>query len=120
MKITIDDKFDYFEIKLGIKEKIASFHGSFEKVPLSKVKSVSNDIPERSWKDMKNPGTDLPGFRAGSFTTPRGHEFWYARFKKESDFLVIELTDDTYDRIILTVNNNTELKEKFDELIKKR
>ena len=120
MKIIIDDKFDYFEIKLGVKEKIASFHGSFEKVPISKVKSVSNEIPERSWKDMKYPGTDLPGFRAGSFTTPRGHEFWYAHFKKESDYLIIELKDDTYDRIILTVDNNTELKEKFDRLIEKR
>ncbi|WP_316505838.1 hypothetical protein [Nitrosopumilus sp.] len=120
MKIFIDDKFDYFEIKLGFKEKIASFHGSFEKVPLSKVKSVSNDIPQKSWKDMKNPGTDLPGFRAGSFTTLRGHEFWYANLKKESNFLVIELQDDTYDRIILTVDNNTELKEKFDRLIEKR
>ncbi|WP_316504449.1 hypothetical protein [Nitrosopumilus sp.] len=56
MKITIDDKFDYFEIKLGIKEKIASFHGLFERMPISKVKSASNDISERSWKDMKNLG----------------------------------------------------------------
>ena len=120
MKVSIDEKFDYFEIKLGIKEKIASFHGSFEKVPISKVMSISNDIPERSWKDMKMPGTDLPGFRAGSFTTTRGHEFWYAHFKKESSYLVIELTGDTYDRIILTVENNIELKEKFDKLLEKR
>ena len=38
MKVIIDDKFDYFEIKLGFKEKIVSFHGSFEKVPISKIK----------------------------------------------------------------------------------
>jgi len=120
MKIVIDDKFGYIEIKLGFKENIASFHGSFEKVPVSKIKSVTNDIPEKSWKDMKNPGTALPGFRAGSFTTPRGHEFWYANLKKESNYLVIELTYDTYDRIILTVDNNKELKEKIDKLIERK
>jgi hypothetical protein len=69
---------------------------------------------------MKNPGTNFPGFRTGSFTTTRGHEFWCANLKKELNYLIIELTDDTYDRIILTVDDNCEIKEKIDCLIEKK
>ena len=119
MKLVFHDT--YLQIKLSIKERIASFHGSFDKIPYEKIKSATNDTPQTSMKDMKMPGTDLFGvFRAGSFVTPRGHEFWHASLKK-NNFLIIELEKDkdTFDRIILSTDNHQELKDKINDLVSK-
>ena len=117
MKLVFHDT--HLQIKLNIKERITSFHGSFDKIPYEKIKYATNDTPQTSMKDIKMPGTDLFNvFRAGSFITSRGHEFWHASLKK-NNFLIIELEKDkdTFDRVILSIDNNKELKDKINNLI---
>ena len=59
MKLSVTDS--DLEIKFSAFEKILGMHGSFE-IPLSHVKKASADftVPS-SPKDVKMPGTHLPG-----------------------------------------------------------
>jgi hypothetical protein len=51
------------------------------------------------------PGTFLPGaIKAGTYYTPRGREFWYVT--KDKDYLVLELQDEPFKKIILTLEQN--------------
>ncbi|MCE2506681.1 MAG: hypothetical protein J4F36_09515 [Nitrosopumilaceae archaeon] len=65
MKLSVTDS--DLEIKFSAFEKILGMHGSFE-IPLSHVKKASADftVPS-SPKDVKMPGTHLPGMiKAGT------------------------------------------------------
>ena len=120
MKITIHDRFDFIEIQLSTKEKILSFHGSFANIPINSIKKVSTSTPKSSWNDIKLPGTDIGFFKAGTFITSRGTEFWCVYKRKSRSYLVIELKDHRYARIILTTDENNEIKNKIEAILGKK
>jgi hypothetical protein len=91
-------------IKFGIVEKILGMHGSFS-IPLNDISEVHNRTPAQSFKELRIPGTFIPGLiKAGTYLTERGREFWYVTRKKK--FLTVELKKGFYKRIILSVNEN--------------
>ena len=113
MKIIIDG--DYLKIKFSVIERILGIHGSF-KIPVPNVRRVTTQHPVQSLKEIRLPGTFLPGvIKAGTYLTDRGKEFWYTTRKKE--YLTIELENEFYKRIILSVDSSDRLKEKIDKII---
>lgn len=107
MRLTITDT--NLRIDLQAVEKILSLHGSLD-IPLSSITSLSTEVPKNSWSDLRAPGTYFPGLiKAGTYYTNRGKEFWYATFGSEKKYLVAELNDHPYQRIVLTVDENEEL-----------
>lgn len=74
-------------------------------IPLAHLARITTDEPPSSWTEIRAPGTFLPGvIKAGTYYTPRGREFWYVT--KDKDYLVLELRDEAYKKIVLTLNSN--------------
>lgn len=100
------DKLNLY-IKFSTVEKILSVHRSFI-IPLSEISETHTRIPTRSYKQLRIPGTFIPGLiKAGTYFTKRGWEFWYVTRKK--NFLTFELKKGFYKRIILSVDENQHL-----------
>lgn len=74
-------------------------------IPVERITSVTTDKPPSSWTEIRAPGTFLPGvIKAGTYYTPRGKEFWYVT--RDKDYLVIELQNEPFKKIILTLDQN--------------
>jgi hypothetical protein len=74
-------------------------------VPLANIKQVTTAEPQSSWKELRAPGSFIPGIiKAGTYYTNRGKEFWYVN--RDTNYLTIELQNESYQRIILTMENN--------------
>lgn len=74
-------------------------------VPLDHLLQVTTEEPASRWTDLRAPGTHLPGvIKAGTYYTRQGREFWYATV--DHQFLVLELREEPYQKIVLTVENN--------------
>ncbi len=96
---------DTLQIELDFWEQFWAF--SFEKIitiPLNHILAVSTAEPQSNWAEIRAPGTFLPGvIKAGTYYNPGGKEFWYVT--REKDYLTLELRDESYKRIVLTVDN---------------
>jgi len=104
MKLTLEDSL--FRIQLEPMEQLWSFRlsGTIE-IPLRDIVRVSTDRPPYDWWQLRIPGTFLPGvIKAGTYYTPRGREFWYARSGK--GVLVLDLEGNRYKRVVLTPEDN--------------
>jgi hypothetical protein len=89
VNIVIDK--DVIRIELSRLERMLTFHKSL-KVPISQIREISTDLPPPTWKEIRAPGTAIPGLtKAGTYYTSRGKEFWMLR-KKDSP-IRIELSD---------------------------
>jgi len=74
-------------------------------VPLDHLLEVTAEEPQSRWTDLRAPGTHLPGvIKAGTYYTRHGREFWYATVDRK--FLVLELREEPYQKIVLTMENN--------------
>jgi hypothetical protein len=74
-------------------------------VPLEHLLQVTTEEPQSRWTDLRAPGTHLPGvIKAGTYYTRHGREFWYATVDRK--FLVLELREEAYQKIALTLENN--------------
>ena len=104
MNLTITN--ENLQIKLTFLEQFFAFRLKKNlEIPLAHIKQVTTAKPQSSWKDLRSPGTFLPGvIRAGTYYTERGKEFWYVT--KDRNYLVIELKDEPYQRIILNADDN--------------
>lgn len=92
------------EIDLSPLERLWAFHlGEQIKVPLSRIQHVRLDCPQTSlWKELRAPGTHLPGmFKAGTYYTDRGREFWYVQSGQPC--LCLDILDGYYKRIVLSL-----------------
>jgi hypothetical protein len=99
-------------MSLGSKLKI-SFEGAemvwaLRKRPLvfrrGAVLSAVAGRPEQSWKELRLPGTSLPGvIKAGTYLTPRGCEFWYVTRPHFDCALTIRVDHPRYRGVILGV-----------------
>ncbi len=93
-------------ISLSFWERVWAFHRSF-RIPRSHVTGMSQALPPSTWKEIRIPGTFLPGIiKAGTYLTPRGKEFWYVT-RRNPQPLVLELRDEKYKRIVLTLPAGT-------------
>lgn len=104
MEIAISE--GILEIKLRPLEQLAAFKLDGEiAVPLDAIERVSTERPPTEWLSLRIPGTHLPGvLKAGTYYTRQGPEFWFAVGGR--GFLVIELRDQRYKRIVLTPEDN--------------
>lgn len=91
------------QIHLTGQERLWAFHlGCLIEVPLTKITRVTTELPVSTWREIRAPGTYLPGvIKAGTYYTERGREFWYVT--DWSSVLHFEIQDDYYQEIILTV-----------------
>lgn len=100
MNLIINDR--VVEIQLSPLECLWAFHlsGKIE-VPLETIQSVRLEQPHSSWwKELKAPGTHLPGiFKAGTYYTERGREFWYVQ--GDQPCLCLDTTAGYYKRIVI-------------------
>ena len=104
MKLHIDNT--SLTIHLDWQERLWAFHlGPTIEIPVAHICQVSTAKPTMEWYTLRAPGTALPGlFVAGTYYTKRGREFWY--MTRNPQFLVLDLTDHYYKRIVLTMEGN--------------
>jgi hypothetical protein len=94
---------DVIRIELSRLERILTFHRSFG-VPLSQITEVSTDLLPPTWKEIRAPGTAIPGLtKAGTYYTSRGKEFWM--LKNNDNPIRIELNNNKLKRLILGVSD---------------
>lgn len=75
MKILITK--NHLEIDFSVTKKILSMKGSF-KIPLKNIQTITTQLPKPTWKEIKAPGTMIPGLiKAGTYYTDKGKQFWY-------------------------------------------
>ncbi|MGV0025165.1 hypothetical protein [Phormidesmis priestleyi] len=112
MQLSIQN--DRLQISLNNWERVwAFFFNQTLEIPLQHIRQVTIEKPVRTWKDLRMPGTYLPGLiKAGTYYTDRGREFWYVtesdllRSYRKGRFLTLELEDEFYKRIVLTIEDN--------------
>ena len=86
-------------------EKALAIRGGFE-IPLENIVKAGTEAQRTGWREIRAPGTHVPGaIKAGTYYTPRCKEFWYVTDK---GVLVLELENELYKRIILSVDGNQE------------
>lgn len=74
-------------------------------LPYDHIQSISTSIPASSWAEIKSPGLTLPGvMKVGTYYSSRGKEFWYVT--QEQNYLTLELTNENWQRIIITVDDH--------------
>ena len=74
-------------------------------IPLAHIENVTTDEPHSSWREIRAPGTFLPGvIKAGTYYTSTGKEFWYVT--GDRDYLVLGLRDESFKKLVLTLNDN--------------
>lgn len=85
-------------------------------IPLIHIEQATADEPLSSWKELRAPGTFLPGvIKAGTYYTSRGREFWYVTSDK--NYLTLELRDEPYRRIVLTLDHSVAWVERINRAI---
>jgi hypothetical protein len=74
-------------------------------IPLEHIEGVSTEKPTSTWTEIRALGTSIPGvIKAGTYYTGNSKEFWYVT--RDKDYLVLDLTDELYQKIVLTVDQN--------------
>ena len=114
MKLEISD--GKLKIDLGDLGKVLVIRGSFE-IPLDHILKVGTEAHRSGWAETRVPATHVIGAtKAGVYNTPRGMELWYVT---EKGVLVLELEDELYKRIVLSIDRNEEWAERIRKAIGK-
>ncbi|MCY7324452.1 MAG: hypothetical protein LH660_22300 [Phormidesmis sp. CAN_BIN36] len=97
---------DRLRIDLNPWERIlAFFFNQTLEIPLNHIRRVMIAKPKTDWKDVRFPGTFLPGVdKEGTYYTSRGREFWVVT--RDKDYLTLELNDEFYKKIVLTIEQS--------------
>ncbi|HIK26802.1 MAG: hypothetical protein N3E45_10365 [Oscillatoriaceae bacterium SKW80] len=83
-------------------------------IPLEHIERITAEEPHSSWAEIRAPGIFIPGIiKAGTYYTSKGKEFWYVT--RDKDYLTLELKDEPYRRIILTMDRNQEWIERINQ-----
>ncbi len=86
-------------------------------IPLAHLRQVSTAEPLSRWTEIRAPGTFLPGLiKAGTYYTLRGREFWYVTANQ--DFLTLELEDEPYKRIVLTLDHSSDWADRLNQALR--
>lgn len=99
-------KNEQLQIDMNLWERIwAFFFNQTLQIPLNHICRVTIEKPDINWKEVRLPGTSIPGvIKAGTYYTEAGREFWYVT--RDDRFLTLELTDEFYKKIVLTLDDN--------------
>ncbi|MBD2078492.1 hypothetical protein [Leptolyngbya sp. FACHB-17] len=85
-------------------------------IPLEHITAVSTAQAISSWSEIRSPGLVIPGLiKAGTYYTKRGKEFWYVI--KDQNCLILELKDESFQRIILTADTAPEFLGEINQFI---
>jgi hypothetical protein len=85
-------------------------------IPLNRIDRVTTSEPQSDWAEIRAPGTFLPGvIKAGTYYTKRGKEFWYVT--TDRDYLTLELRDEPYRRIVITIPDHLAWGERIDRAL---
>ncbi len=83
-------------------------------IAIDRIERVTSEEPQSNWAEIRAPGTFLPGvIKAGTYYTQKGKEFWYVT--KDRDYLTLELKDEPFRRIILTIDNSESWVERINQ-----
>lgn len=117
MNLKITDNKLQLQIELEWYEQLWSFHLSKTiEINIERIKRASTEEPQSNWTEIRAPGTFLPEvIKAGTYYTNRGREFWYVT--KNRDYLTLELQDEYFKRIILTISDSSAWAERIEQLI---
>jgi hypothetical protein len=87
-------------------------------IPLTQIQQVSITAPSVNWKELRSPGTFVPGIlKAGTFYQNSIRSFWYT--KPKMPVLTLELSPDAYyRRIILSLNDNLTWYDRLKAMVK--
>jgi hypothetical protein len=102
-------------------ERLLAVHlGETITIPLSQILSVSADLPPTTWREVRAPGSFVPGLiKAGTYYTDEGRAFWYVTPKHQ--YLNLQLsTDEYYKRIVVNVENAAEWVDRLQRAIAPR
>jgi len=97
---------DRLRIDLNAWERIlAFFFNQTLEIPLNHIHQATVEKPETDWKEVRLPGTFLPGvIKSGTYYTSRGREFWVVN--RDGDCLTLELENEFYKKIVLTIEQS--------------
>lgn len=100
--LVIDD--DTVTVALSTVEKVEAIHGNVT-VPRSAITGVREVLDGmREVHGLRVPGTGVPGvILAGTFRQPGRTTFAICHGRRPA--IVLDLTDEQFDRIVLTVDN---------------
>ena len=125
VKVIVHEK--YVELTSNVFEKFTTLPN--EKIPIEKISFVSNGFLKSYWYnrdirifDSRKNNVDILGrrYRVGIFTSHDGDkEYWNVYEKQYDGYLVIELENFEYRRILLTIRDNVKIKEQIEKLIRK-
>ncbi len=109
------------KIEFTLKEQFVAVRlNKLWEIPLSQIKQVTTTAPQTTWRELRSPGTFIPGLvKAGTYYTKRGKEFWYVNYR-QPNYLNIELhseSDKSYNRIILTIDNHESWQQRLSQEI---
>ena len=110
---------DKLQIELEWYEQLWAFTlNKTLEIPLNHIQSATTEEPASNWAEIRAPGTFLPGvIKAGTYYTKNGKEFWYVTSDKH--YLTLELNNESYKRIVLTLEGNEAWQERISEQIQK-
>jgi hypothetical protein len=99
-------------------EKVWAFHWPPRlEVPLSQIQAVRLGMPPSDWRELRAPGTFLPGvIKAGTYYTRRGREFWYVT-KQGGEFLTLVLAGGDYAQVVLTLPDAADWQTRIEQAI---
>jgi hypothetical protein len=104
-------------------DKILAFKSQLE-IPLSHVVGAEIDpsVVERwshpNLKELRAPGTGLPGVKAGSFRLDGQWAFWDVHDPKKA--ITIKLADEHYTKLVIEVTDPTAAVARIEEAVRKR
>jgi hypothetical protein len=85
-------------------------------IPLAQIARVSTTEPQTTWRELRAPGTFLPCvIKAGTYYNKVGKEFWYVT--SDQHYLVLELQNGSYRRVVLTLTDNITWQEQLDRAL---
>ncbi len=114
MQLTL--KQSQLKIQMDWYEQLWAFtlHNPIE-IPVDHIVRATTAEPQSSWTGIRAPGTHIPGvIKAGTYYTRRGKEFWYAI--ADATFLTIELRDQPYQKIVLTLVGNEDWADRLNSI----
>lgn len=112
MKLSINE--NLLQIKLNPIEIILAHRTSLN-IPFDHISLVSTEKPKYDWGQVRAPGTHIPFLiKSGTFHGRNNKEFWQTT--AGIPYLVIELMDWDYNRIVLTMSDNKIWAEKINAL----
>jgi len=95
---------DRLELTLEGWEHLLAFRIRPLSVPLAHVERAEASRPPFTWKSLRAPGTSVPGLlKAGTYYTDRGKEFWYVERRDGQQPLTLELRDEPFRRLVLSI-----------------